>query len=150
MDGVMSPTPLIDILLVEDNPGDVRLAQETLKDYKMQNALHTVNDGEEALRYLRREEPYSTAARPDIILLDLRMPRMDGLEVLEALQQDTELREIPLALMTSSRLDEEMLRRYKIPVDCFIQKPLTLARFLDAVRCFPQFGLSIVRVAAQS
>jgi len=146
----MSATPLINILLVEDNPGDVRLAQETLKEYKLQNALHTVGDGEEALRYLRGEDPYSGAPRPDMILLDLRMPMMDGVEVLEELRQDESLRRIPTALMTSSRMDEELLRRYKVPVNCFLQKPLTVERFLDAVRCFPQFGLSIVRVPAWS
>lgn len=145
----MPPTPLIDILLVEDNPGDIRLAQETLKDYKMQNALHIVGDGEAALLYLRGLPPYSGVQPPDMVLLDLKLPKMDGLEVLEEVRSDPDLRDLPLALLTSSRMDEELLRRYRIPVDCYIQKPLTLERFLDAVRCFPQFGVSIVRLAAQ-
>src|SRR5689334_17123464 len=140
----------IDILLVEDNPGDIRLAQETLKEYKVQNALHVVCDGEEALKYLRREHPYTSAAAPDMILLDLKMPKMDGMEVLEELQNDVCLRKIPVALLTSSQMDEDLLRQYKIPIACFLQKPLTLDRILDAVRCFSEFGVSIVRVTSSN
>ena len=137
----------IDILLVEDNPGDVRLAQETLKDYKMQNVLHVVEDGEEALKYLRREPPYSSARLPDMVLLDINLPKIDGLEVLEELQRDAVLRNLPVVILTSTRMDQQLLKRYRIPADCFILKPLTLESYLDAIRCFPQFGLSIVRVA---
>ena len=141
------PAPTIDILLVEDNPGDVRLAQETLKDYKMQNSLHVVGDGEEALKYLRREAPYTGARHPDMVLLDINLPKIDGLEVLNEMQRDPALRQVPVVILTASRMDQELLKRYRIPTDCFILKPLTLERYLDAIRCFPQFGLCIVRVA---
>lgn len=139
---------LIDILLVEDNPGDVRLAQETLKDYKMQNALHVVTDGEAAISYLLRKAPYENAPRPDLVLLDLSLPKLDGPEVLEEMHKHEALRELPVVILTSSRFDRELARRYRIEADCFIQKPLTLERYLDAVRCFPQFGLSIVQIMA--
>lgn len=136
----------IDLLLVEDSPADVRLAQETLKDYKMQNLLHVVTDGEQALQYLRRQPPFEAAKRPDMVLLDLNLPKLDGLEVLEQLRSDPELKDLPVAILTSSHLDQQILKRYRVPVDCYILKPLTLERYLDAVRCFPQFGVSIVRV----
>lgn len=138
----------IDILLVEDNPGDVRLAQETLKDYKLQNALHVVHDGEQALSFLRRETPFENARTPDLILLDIHLPRVDGLEVMQEMQKDPYLKQIPVVILTASRLDEELLRPSHVPTSCFIQKPLTLERYLDAVRCFPHLGLSIVKIAA--
>jgi CheY-like chemotaxis protein len=141
------PAPDIDILLVEDNPGDVRLALETLKDYRIQNTLHIVVDGEEALKYLRREAPYTGVRQPDMVLLDLNLPKIDGLEVLDEMQRDPALRDIPVVVLTETRMDRELLKRYRIPNDCLIRKPLTLESYLDAVRCFPQFGLSIVRVA---
>ena len=137
----------IDILLIEDNPGDVRLAQETLKDYKMQNSLHVVHDGEEALKYLRQEAPFEDAIEPDMILLDINLPKLDGFEVMAEMQGDPRLRNIPIVVLTSSRMDQEILKRYKIPSDCYIVKPLTLERYLEAVRCFPHLGLSIVRLA---
>ena len=141
------PTSLIDILLVEDNPGDVRLAEETLKDYRLQNELHVVGDGEAALQYLRRQGRYADVRRPDMVLLDINLPKIDGLEVLQEMQDDPELSTIPVVILTVTRLDREILKRYKVASDCFILKPLTLERYLDAVRCFPQFGLSIVKVA---
>jgi len=144
------PVPLVTLLLVEDDPADVRLAQETLRDYKMQNSLHVVHDGEAALEYLRREGSYADAVRPDMVLLDLNLPKVDGLEVLEEIYADPQLRDLPVVILTSTKMDQEILKRYRIPVECFILKPLTFERYLDAVRCFPQFGLSIVRVAATS
>ena len=137
---------LIDILLVDDDPADVRLAQETLKDYRLQNALHVLGDGESALKYLRGEPPFDARRLPDMVLLDLNLPKLDGVEVLERMQQRPELAALPVVILTSSKLDNEMLTRYNVPTDCFIQKPLTLERYLDAVRCFPQFGVSIVHV----
>ena len=139
---------LIDILLVEDDPADARLAQETLKDYKLQNALHVVTDGEEALKYLLRKPPYAGAKLPDIVMLDLNLPKLDGVEVLEEMQRHSELATMPVVILTATKFDHELVNKHKIPADCFIQKPLTLERYLDAVRCFPQFGLSIVRVHA--
>jgi CheY-like chemotaxis protein len=140
----------IDILLVEDNPGDVRLAQETLKEYRLQNAFHVVGDGEEALDYLRQQGRHVSAKCPDIVLLDVNLPKIDAIEVLEEMHADPALRDIPVVILNSTEGDKEMLKRFRIPVDCFILKPLTLERFLDAVRCFPQFGVCIVRVSASS
>lgn len=141
------PASLIEILLVEDNPGDVRLAQETLKDYKLQNRLHTVTDGEEALKYLRREPPYTDVRIPDMVLLDINLPKVDGLEVLSEMQRDPELRNVPVVILTASRMDQQILKKYRVSADCLILKPLTVERYIEAVRCFPQFGLSIVRMA---
>ena len=138
---------LIDILLVEDNPADVRLAQETLKDYKMQNALHAVYDGDAALQFLRRQGQYTNAPVPDMILLDISLPKMDGLEVLAELQKDDKLRDIPVVVLLASVNDKLMLKDFKIEADCLILKPLTLESYLNAVRCFPQIGLSIVKIA---
>ena len=141
-------TKLIDILLVEDNPADIRLAQETLKDYKMQNVLHVLHDGEAALAYLRRQPPYADATLPDMLMLDLALPKVDGIEVLTAIRADERLRDLPIVVLTASALDERMLRSLNIPADCCILKPLTLERYLEAVRCFPHLGLSIVKIAS--
>ena len=141
------PNKLIDILLVEDNPADIRLAQETLKFYKMQNVLHIVQDGEAALQFVRRQGKYADAPVPDLILLDIALPKVDGIEVLAELQKDDELRDIPVAILTASIMDESMLKHFNIKADCCIQKPLTLESYLNAVRCFPGMGLSIVKLA---
>lgn len=138
----------IDILLVEDNPADIRLAQETLRDYKLQNALHVVEDGDAALEFLRREGAYAHAPVPDIVLLDIALPKVDGFEVLRQMQNEPTLREIPVAILTVSAMDEQILKSFDLPADCYILKPLTLERFLDAVRCFPQMGLSIVKIGS--
>jgi two-component system, chemotaxis family, response regulator Rcp1 len=142
------PGKLINILLVEDNPADIRLAQETLKDYKLQNSLHVVQDGEAALAYLRRQGKFADAVLPDMVLLDLALPKIDGIEVLEQIRKDENLRDVPVVILTSSQMDQRMIESFNITPDCFIQKPLTLERYLDAIRCFPQLGLSIVKLAA--
>src|SRR5689334_2036754 len=98
------PGRTIDILLVEDNPGDIRLAQETLRDYRMQNKLHVVRDGDDAIKYLRREGPFADAGRPDMILLDINLPKVDGTEVLDELQSDPSLADIPVVILTTSRV----------------------------------------------
>jgi CheY-like chemotaxis protein len=141
------PANAINILLVEDNPGDVRLARETLSDYNMQNHLQVAGDGEEALMYLRQQGKYAETALPDIVLLDLSLPKIDGLEVLAEMRKDAVLRDVPVVLLTASRMDEQMLKGLRIQTDCCIPKPLTLERYLEAIKCFPQFGLSIVRLA---
>lgn len=138
----------ISVLLIEDNPADVRYAQETLREFKLRNTLAIVRDGEEALAYLRKDLPYIHAATPDLVLLDVSLPKLDGIEVLAEIRSDPALAHLPVVILTSSRLDEQSLREYNIPVDCVVMKPLSLERLLDAVKCFPQFGLSIVRLAS--
>jgi CheY-like chemotaxis protein len=142
------PAKLIDILLVEDNPADVRLAQETLKDYKLQNTLHVVHDGESALAFLRRQGKFANAVVPDMVLLDLALPKIDGMEVLEQIRRDERLQDLPVVILTASPIDQRMLESYNVTPDCCILKPLTLERYLEAVRCFPEMGVSIVKVAS--
>ena len=137
----------IDILLVEDNPADVRLAQESLKDYKLQNTLHVVQDGESALAFLRREGRFADAPTPGLVLLDLALPKMDGVEVLTHIRKDERLRDLSVVVMAASPFDEMMLKELNIAPDCFILKPLTVERYLEAIRCFPQLALSIVATA---
>jgi CheY-like chemotaxis protein len=141
------PGKLIDILLVEDNPADIRLAQETLKDYKLQNSLHVVHDGEAALAYLRREGKFADAVLPDLVLLDLALPKIDGIEVLEQIRKDENLRDLQVVILTASQMDQRMMESFNVTADCYILKPLTLERYLDAIRCFPHLGLSIVKLA---
>lgn len=138
--------PII-LLLVEDNPADVRLAQEALRDGKIQNEMHVVGDGEEALAFLRREHPFTNAPHPDLILLDINLPRMDGLEFMDELQKDEALRRTPVAVLTSTPIEQRVLKTYNLPADCYLTKPLEVERYLDAVRCFKQFGLAIVALA---
>lgn len=137
----------VEILLIEDNPADVRLAQETLKDYKLQNVLHVVQDGESALAFLRREGRYADAPVPDLVLLDLALPKIDGIEVLAQIRTDERLSNLPVVVMAASPVDQEMLTDLNVTPDCFILKPLTVERYLEAIRCFPQLALSIVKIA---
>jgi CheY-like chemotaxis protein len=135
---------MIEILLVEDNPADVRLAQETLKEHRMQNTLHLVADGEEALQFLRREGKHQNAAAPDLVLLDINLPKVDGIEVLAEIQKDPRLATIPVVVLTTSRLHQEIISQCNLPIECYITKPLTMDRYLDAIKCFPHLGMSIV------
>ena len=145
--GIAMSANLIEILLVEDNPADIRFAQETLKDYRLQNSLHILRDGVDALAFLRQEGEFANAPVPDLVLLDLAMPKMDGIEVLREIRKDKRLRHLPVVILSASAMDERMLEKYNVSVDCMILKPLTLERYLDAVRCFPHIGLSIVKLA---
>jgi two-component system, chemotaxis family, response regulator Rcp1 len=138
----------IEILLVEDSPGDIRLAQETLREHKIQNTLHVVNDGEDALHFLRKERQFVNAPTPDIVLLDMNLPKLDGGEVLAGMHESPELKDIPVVILGANEHDRAILKRFNLPVDCLVIKPLTLERFLDAVRCFPQLGVSIVKIAS--
>jgi two-component system, chemotaxis family, response regulator Rcp1 len=142
------PSRLIEILLVEDSPGDVRLAKETLKEYKMQNTLHVVEDGEQALQFLRKEGRYAGAVTPDLVLLDLKLPKIDGVEVLGEMQKMPLFNHIPVVVLAASQHDRALLDDYQVPADCFVVKPLSLERFLEAVRCFPNLGLSIIKLAS--
>jgi len=136
----------IEILLVEDNPGDVRLTIEALKEGKVRNRLSVARDGVEALAFLRREGPHATAARPDLILLDLNLPRKDGREVLAEIKDDAQLRRIPVVVLTTSKAEEDILRTYDLHANCYINKPVDLEQFISVVRSIDDFWLSVVRL----
>lgn len=142
---VFDPEP-INILLAEDNPADVRLTQEALREGKVRNVLHVVSDGVETLEYLRREGKFVEAERPDLILLDLNMPRKDGREVLAEVKADENLRRIPVVVLTTSKSEEDILKAYDNYCNCYIQKPVDLDKFLDVVRAIEDFWLSIVKL----
>jgi two-component system, chemotaxis family, response regulator Rcp1 len=142
-DGGIKP---IEILLVEDSPGDVRLTEEALREGKVRNNLTVAWDGVEALAYLRQEGPYAEAPRPDLILLDLNLPRMDGREVIEAIKTDPSLRRIPIVVLTTSQAEEDVLQAYDLHVNCFITKPADLEGFIRVVRSIEDFWLTIVKL----
>ena len=139
----------VDVLLVEDNPGDVRLTREALKEGKVINNLNVVRDGEEALAYLHREGPYAAAPRPDIILLDLNLPRKDGRGVLAEIKQDEALKRIPVVVLTTSRAEEDILRTYELHANCYIVKPVDLDQFIKVVRSIETFWLTIVKLPGE-
>jgi two-component system, chemotaxis family, response regulator Rcp1 len=134
----------IEILLVEDNPGDVRLAVEALRDAKVANRLHIVEDGVEAMSFLRREGRYADVPRPDLILLDLNLPRKDGREVLAEIKQDADLKRIPVVILTSSAAEQDVVQAYNLYANCYITKPMDLDQFLKVVRSIEDFWLIVV------
>ena len=136
----------VEILLVEDNPGDIRLTREALKDSKVYNTLNIARDGVEAMAFLRRENPYEDAPRPDIILLDLNLPRMDGRQVLEEIKEDEDLRRIPVVVLTTSEAEEDILRTYNLHANCYITKPVDLNRFITIVKTIESFWFQIVKL----
>jgi|SRR6187200_588343 CheY-like chemotaxis protein len=136
----------IDILLVEDNPGDARLTREALAMSKLPNTLHTVRDGEEALAFLRREGKFEDRPAPDLILLDLNLPRRDGREVLEDVKRDPRLMHIPVVVLTSSQAEEDILRSYRLHANCFITKPADLEQLTRVVQGIEQFWFTLVRL----
>jgi two-component system, chemotaxis family, response regulator Rcp1 len=136
----------IEILLVEDNPGDVRLTQEVLKDGRIRNALNVVGDGVEALAYLRREGAFADVPLQDLILLDLNLPRKDGREVLAEVKGDPELRKIPVVVLTTSAAEADILRAYDLHANCYITKPVDLDQFVKVVRSIEDFWLAIVKL----
>ena len=141
----MKPQPMpIEILLVEDSPSDVRLTREALKDAKILNNLSVASDGEEAMEYLHRTGRHADAVRPDLVLLDLNLPRKDGREVLAEMKADEELRSIPVVVLTTSRSEEDVLRAYDLHANCYITKPVGLDQFLRIVESIHGFWLSIV------
>ena len=137
---------LVEILLVEDNPGDARLAMEVLKDAKVRNTLHWVKDGVEALEFLRREKQYNGAPRPDVILLDLNLPRKDGREVLAEIKQDESLMRIPVVVLTISKDEADVFKTYNLHANCYVTKPLDLDQFVKVVRSIEDFWLTIVKL----
>ena len=134
----------IEILLVEDNPGDVRLTVEGLKESKVRNNLHVARDGVEAMEFLRREGPHTGAVRPDLILLDLNLPRMDGREVLLEIKSDAKLKTIPVVVLTTSRAEHDVLRSYELQANCYITKPVDLEQFITVVKSIEDFWFTIV------
>jgi chemotaxis family two-component system response regulator Rcp1 len=136
----------IEILLVEDNPADVRLTQEGLRESKVRNNLIVLGDGEQALAFLRREGEYAQARRPDLILLDLNLPRKDGREVLADVKADPELRRIPVVVLTTSAGEEDVLRAYNLQAACYITKPVDLDQFIKVVRSIEDFWMTIVKL----
>jgi two-component system, chemotaxis family, response regulator Rcp1 len=136
----------IEILMIEDNPGDVRLTQEALRDAKVRNNLHVAKDGVDALAYLTREGEHSDAARPDLILLDLNLPRKDGHQVLAAIKNDPSLRQIPVVILTSSRDEMDIYQAYDLHANCYISKPVELEQFVAVVKSIEGFWFEIVKL----
>lgn len=134
----------VKILLIEDNPGDVRLTIEALRDGKVRNNLSVVRDGVEALRYLRREGTHAAATRPDLILLDLNLPKKDGREVLAEIKADVSLRSIPVVILTTSQADQDILKSYELNANCYITKPVDLDQFIAIVRSIEDFWFTVV------
>lgn len=142
-------TKPIEILLIEDNAGDARLAQEALRDAKVRNHLSWVPDGVEALAFLRRQGKYVREPRPDLILLDLNLPRKDGREVLAEIKTDEKLKCIPVVILTTSQADEDILRSYRLNANCYIAKPVDLDQFMKIVQTIEAFWLTIVKLPAE-
>ena len=136
----------IDILMIEDNPGDARLTQEALKESKVLNRLYHAKDGVEALSFVRQEGPFADVPRPDIILLDLNLPKKDGREVLAELKADPQLKTIPVVVLTTSKAEQDIVRSYELHANCYITKPVDLDKFIDIVQGLEDFWLSIVRL----
>ncbi|MFI0422418.1 two-component system response regulator [Spongiactinospora gelatinilytica] len=137
----------IEVLLVEDDPGDVLLTREAFDYNKLRNRLHVVEDGEDAVAFMRREGPYADAPRPDLVLLDLNLPRMDGHEVLAVVKQDTELRSIPIVVLTTSEAEEDILRSYHLHANAYVSKPVDFARFIQVVRQIDDFFVTVGKLA---
>ena len=136
----------IEILLVEDNPADVRLTMESFKDAKVSNNLSVVEDGTEAIGFLRRKGKYGDAPRPDLILLDLNLPKKDGREVLAEIKTDEDLRIIPIVVLTSSQAEQDVMQTYHLGANCFITKPGDLYQFINVTKSIEQFWLTIVKL----
>jgi len=136
----------IDVLLVEDDPGDVLMTREAFADHKLKNVLHVVDNGVDAMSFLRNEGPYADAPRPDLVLLDLNLPRMDGREVLAAVKADEELCSIPVVVLTTSEAEEDVLRSYQLHANAYVTKPVDFGRFLEVVRQIDDFFVTVVKL----
>jgi len=141
-----SETKPVEILLVEDSPGDVRLTMEALKEAKVLNNLNVAADGIEAMAFLKHEGAHAKAPRPDVILLDLNLPRKDGREVLAEIKVDPNLRRIPVVVLTTSRAEEDIFRAYDLHANCYITKPVDFKQFLDVVQSIEDFWLTVVKL----
>jgi len=136
----------IEVLLVEDDPGDVVMTREAFQDYKVHNTLHVVNDGTEAMAFLRQEGEYADRPRPDLVLLDLNLPKMDRREVLEAIKSDPDLSSIPVVVLTTSENEDDVLRSYSLHANAYVTKPVDFERFIEVVRQIDDFFISVVRL----
>ncbi len=136
----------IEILLVEDSPGDIRLTQEVLKGGKINNHLSVVEDGVQAIAFLNRELPYTTAPYPNLILLDLNLPKKDGREVLEVIKADPKFKRIPVIILTTSRAEEDIAQAYDLHANCYIAKPIDLDQFIRVIKSIEEFWLTIVKL----
>lgn len=143
----MSPgTETVEILLVEDNPGDVRLTQEALKEGSLDYSLSVVGDGEEALDFLYRRDGYESSPRPDLVLLDLNLPKRDGREVLAEIKEDADLRRIPVVILTTSEAEQDVVQTYDLHANCYITKPVDLNEFIEVVQSIEMFWLTLVEL----
>ena len=136
----------IEVLLIEDDPGDVLMTQEAFEEHKVRNRLTVVSDGAEALAYLRREGEFTNAVRPDLILLDLNLPRRDGRQVLEEIKSDDDLRRIPVVVLTTSEAEEDVLKSYDLHANAYVSKPVDFDRFVGVIRQIDDFFISVVRL----
>jgi CheY-like chemotaxis protein len=143
MTSAVSP---IEVLLVEDDPGDVVLTKEAFADNKVKNNLHVVSDGEEAIAFLRHEGAFADAPRPDLILLDLNLPRKDGREVLEEIKADDRLRPIPVVVLTTSEAEEDIVRSYDLHANAYVTKPVDFEQFISVVRRIDDFFVTVVKL----
>jgi two-component system, chemotaxis family, response regulator Rcp1 len=141
----MTVTP-IELLLVEDSEPDVRLTIEALREAKVKNRLSVVGDGVEAIEFLRRQGRHTDAPRPDLILLDLNLPRMDGRQVLKTIKNDDNLKQIPVVVLTTSKSEEDVLRAYQLHANCYITKPVDFNRFMEVIKSIENFWLTVVRL----
>lgn len=136
----------VEFLLAEDNPGDVRLTQEALRESKIRNNLNVVTDGMEAIAFLRRQGKYANAPTPDVVLLDLNLPKMDGREVLAEIKSDPLLKRIPVVIITSSEAEKDILRTYDLHANCYVSKPVDLDQFIKVIQAIENFWLTIVKL----
>jgi CheY-like chemotaxis protein len=144
------PVPPIEVLLVEDDPGDVLMTQEAFAEHKVANRLTVVSDGDEALAYLRRQGKYAQAPRPDLVLLDLNLPRRDGRQVLAEIKNDEDLMQIPVVVLTTSQADEDVVSSYSLHANAYVTKPVDFERFIAVVREIDEFFVSVVKLPPRS
>jgi CheY-like chemotaxis protein len=144
------PIKAISVLLVEDDPGDVLMTQEAFEEHKMRNELSVVTDGEEAIAYLRKEGKFTGAKTPDLILLDLNLPRRDGRQVLAEIKGDPELCQIPVVVLTTSQAEEDVLRSYQLHANAYVTKPVDFERFISVVKQIDEFFVSVVKLPTRN